>query len=449
MISKEFESLLDGVSYCDRIVYPGHYSQSVLAADFAQASGKFDNIYLCQCYGTTVERGTDSYAKESWRLVERLHLWDQLPLIFDRRDLIREQDQFKQLQFDHRKPIVLLSHSGRSSPFPHRSVLINLFTMPEINVLDVSNWTLPRFYDMIGIMEKSIALVTTDSGLLHLAQAVPSLPVIAITTHSPDLWHGSPRRPSHVFNCRYNEFIDRSLEIPDILKRLASGVKINRLVHVYSDYNHRSEDAEFRYNIARLSWKREYGLTDWLAIPVHDSTLRRSAIAIGEKKPAPFLKDIIERAADVAAPDDIIVFTNDDTNLAPNFSNDIKTILGAHDAAWGSRVELVRIKSPPTREEMSKGYKHCGADVFAFRKSWWTKYRNRVPDFLLSFECWDLSFRTLINITGGVEAEGLCAHQIHTPYWHTPQHRECIGNLYNRDLCRKFFSDNSMPWPQV
>jgi hypothetical protein len=446
MIAREFASLLDGVSYCESFVYEGHYSESAKAADIAHKSGRFDNVYLCQCYGTTIQRGTDSYAKESWRLVERLHLWDTLPLVFDQRDLERER---KVVRYDGiTKPIVVVSTSGRSSPFPHSKVLLEMLrSQTQFDVCDVSDLKLPRFYDMLGLLEKAKALITTDSGLLHLAQAVPTLPVIALTTHSPDLWHGSPRRASHVFNCRYNEFIDRRHEVPAILNRIMEGSKINRLVHVYSDYDHRADDAEFRFSVAELSWKREYNSTDWVAVPVHDSTLHRNALSIGETKPVPFLKDIIERAVEVSAPDDIIVFTNDDTNFAPNFSNDIKTILSTHDAVWGSRQELVSIKGPPTREEMSKGYKHCGADVFAFRKSWWMKFRDRVPDFLLSFECWDLSFRTLINIAGGVEAEGLCAHHIHQPYWHMAQFRECVGNLYNRELCRKFFSDNRMSWP--
>jgi hypothetical protein len=448
MIAREFAGLLDGVSYCERLVYEGNYSESVKAADEAQASGKFDNIYLCQCYGTTVERATDSYAKEAWRLVQRIHLWDQLPLVFDRRDLNREKTMFN-FECDHRKPFITLAHSGRSSPFPYRQALIDLISnlSGEFNIVDVSGWKLDRFYDVLGLLEKSIALVSTDSGLLHLAQAIPSLPVIALTTHSPDSWHGSPRRGSHVFNCRYNEFMDRRNEIPNVIRRIMSGSKINRIVHVYSDFDHRAEDAEFRFNVASLSWNREYGLTDWLPTPVHDRTLNRNATVVGEKKPAPFLKDILERGAEIAAPDDIILFTNDDTNFAPNFSVDLKQCMANHDAIWGSRMELNYIKSPPSREEMSRGYKHCGADVFAFRKSWWTKHRDRVPDFLLSFECWDLSLRTLINITGGAEAEGLCAHQIHTSHWHTAEHRECTGNLYNRHLCQKFFSDNRMGWP--
>lgn len=448
MIAQEFASLLDGVSYCERLIYPGHYSQSTLAADFASASKEFDNVYLCQCYGTTVDRGTDSYAKESWRLVGRLHLWDTLPLVFDQRDLEREK---RQLCFDGVvKPMVLVSMSGRSSPFPHAAGLRQILDQQtDFHICDVSTVRLERFYDMLGLVEKSMALITTDSGLLHLAQAVPNLPVIALVTHSPDSWHGSPRRANHVFYCRYNEFMERRGEIPVLLQRIKSGVKINRLVHVYSDYDHRSDDAEYRFRIAQLSWGREYKSTEWLTVPVHDSTLLRNAISIAEKKPSPFLKDVIGRAAEIAGDDDIIVFTNDDTNFCPDFSVRIRQCLTQHESLWGSRQELASISQAPTQEDMAKGYKHCGADVFAFRKSWWTKYRSRVPDFLLSFECWDLSFRTLIELTGGIEVEGLCAHHIHQPYWHSPQHRECVGNLYNRDLCRRFFSDNSMPWPQT
>ncbi|HSS95606.1 MAG TPA: hypothetical protein VLK33_01175, partial [Terriglobales bacterium] len=75
IIAREFASLLDGVSYVEKEVWDGPYHESLRAAEWAEQSGRFDTVLVCQCYGTPIERQTDSYCKEAWRAVGKLHLW--------------------------------------------------------------------------------------------------------------------------------------------------------------------------------------------------------------------------------------------------------------------------------------------------------------------------------------------------------------------------------------
>ena len=69
-----------------------------------------------------------------------------------------------------------------------------------------------------------------------------------------------------------------------------------------------------------------------------------------------------------------------------------------------------------------------------------------IPDFLISFEAWDMVLKRLILRTGGVEVENTCYHEMHLPYWHTPQNRECTGNLYNRELTRLWLAKHQIAW---
>jgi hypothetical protein len=321
----------------------------------------------------------------------------------------------------------------------------------RFHILDISKIRCERFYDLIAYMEIASCLITTDSGPLHLANAVPKLPVIALVTDKPDLWHGSPPQPNHVLRIRYGDFLKSKDKIIATLEGILTGRKPPRdtiLFHVWNDYDRNDDGNLHRYRLARATWEKTYAQNSmWMSHPVHDNALTRSSLNIGEKRRTPFLKDVIDAAASEARQDDILVFTNDDSLMLEGFTETILREVVAHRAIWGARWEL-----PPNGEQQwanPKGYKHCGADVFAFTKQWWEENAQNVPDHLVSFECWDLNFRMLIESTGGVSVDGLVAHFIHEPLWHSSEHREGVGNLHNRKLFQQWLAKRNLKWPSI
>jgi len=451
-ISREFASLLDGVTYVEPAVVDTHYSNCLPVAEEAERTQKFDRVMVVQCYGTPVERQTDSYCKEAWRLVGKMHLWGKLPLVFDNRSKKREEIFVEQtLNAADKRAIVLVSYSGKSSPFPHWQELLNSIWNPDkILLFDISNLKCERFYDLIGLFEIASCLIATDSGPLHLANAVPSLPVIALVTDRPDMWHGSPSQPNHVLRIRYGDFPKKESQdkIIETLMQIVSKKKVERrIVHVWNDYPYRQQDAGYRHGVARASWEQEYKKGRWIPCPVPDAQTPRNANSIGEPKPLPFINDIINIACDQAQPDDLICLTNDDTIFVSDLT---ERLLNTEPPYWSSRWEHSKVSGPLNpRTIKDKSWKHVGSDIFVFTKRWWLEHGTEFPDFIISREAWDLCLRSLINIHSGHEEDAMCAHIIHAPEWHSAEHRESVSNLFNRESARRFFREHNMRWPSV
>lgn len=451
-IARPFMDLLDGVGYCDRLVWDGHYSECLQAAEHAQRLGKFDNVFVVQCYGSGVGAGTnnrvtDSFCKEAWRLVGRLQDWDTLPLVFDRRDKDREAELLTKIG-TRSKPRVLVSTAGKSSPFPHRDALKELLKplSPLYDFIDLDGFKAERFYDLIGVMESAECLIATDSGPLHLANAVPNLPVVALITHFPDLWHGSPKRKNHALYIRYDEFSKRADEIATMLKTGCSRGLGKRLVHVWSDYERPDAGAKRRNRVASQTWQQEYLSGFWVSCPIHEKEFVRNGRSVGERKPVPFVKDLFNEGVKRASPGDIIVFSNDDTCFAPGLTDVLVRNVSQFGAVWGARREHKALTAPLKSHEITKGYQHCGSDIFAFTPEWWAKWEHDFPDFLLTFEAWDLVMKRLIDFSGGRELKDTCYHEIHASFWHVPENRECEGNLYNRELTRQWLARHNIKW---
>ena len=453
VIAREFASLLDGVTYVTPQIYDGNYSECLKAAEQAEQSGKFDKVMVCQVYGTSIDRQTDSFVKEAWRAVGKLHLWGKLPLVFDNRDASKKALCYDGVAEDKRDlPILLVSHSGKSSPFPFVPQLLHLLEPIKENFLvaDISHYKCEHFYDLIGLYERAACLIVTDSGPLHLANAVPNLPVIALITDRPDHWHGTPSYPNHVLRIRYGEFTNggNQQRILDVLNNLINKKTVERrIIHVWNDYPYRAQDATFRHGVAKESWEAEYKKGRWIPCCVPDAQLARNANQVGEQKPLPFINDVINVAADQAQPNDLICLTNDDTI----FVNDItERLLHTEPPFWSSRWEHGKVNGPLNSETIKKNsWKHVGSDVFVFTKRWWMEHSHEFPDFIISREQWDLILRTLINLHGGHEEEALCAHIIHQPEWHSPQYRESVGNLFNRQSAQRFIREHNLKWPLI
>ncbi len=218
MVSAEYAPLLDGVSL-DRIVWQGDWRH--VRAAHVWAMRDWPNIVVLQQYNTDgwpVSTRADSFVKEMYRIVGKLSLFP-LPLVFDRRDPERESALLSIVPTD--KPLMLVATRGISSPFAHGEALIALLTrtFPHVRVLDMGTVRAERLFDLLALFERAACLVTIDSALLHLAQAVPTLPVIALVTDRPTTWHGSPRYAGQVLRVPYSAYPRCA---PDILAAVAA-----------------------------------------------------------------------------------------------------------------------------------------------------------------------------------------------------------------------------------
>ena len=337
LVSKQYAPIFDGVSYCAGIPFDGEPWELERAVTESRAKGWTEILstqvigpvemvkkYTYEPVGLT-HAVTTSYQKESWRIAGRLHAWDSLPpLLFDKRDAKREAKlMFKIGPVKRKRPILVATQSG-SSPFPHEKLLWHLLRREfkdDYRLINLSEITAERFYDLIALFEQAACLIATDSACLHLAWACrDTLPVLALTNDQPLLWRGSSWRPNHVFYCRYGDFPTRALDLLECVKTLHDPAKpftrtdAGRIVHVYNDYDGPHGD---------WLWQKEYETGRWLSTPIELGACGRDSTfqPISDKKRVPFLKDSLRMGLQRAKEDDVVCITRPDTILNPGMTD--------------------------------------------------------------------------------------------------------------------------------
>lgn len=252
MTCPEYAPLLDGCSYVDKVVFDGKPREIEKAVE--QAKKLCPAVHVTQINGPTAvvkklayeaagqkECVTDSFDREPWKLLGLLDEWGKHPLVFDQRAPEREAkllpEKWLRTPKGKRHPIILVAAESVSSPFPYRDLLLDCVLqsrrMDKYTVINLADIKGERFYDLLGLYEIAHCLITVDTAHLHLARAVPSLPVMALVQDSPTYWHGTAWRPSHHFHCRYSDFPKRALELYTAIDNI-DGFKPNAFgVHAY------------------------------------------------------------------------------------------------------------------------------------------------------------------------------------------------------------------------
>lgn len=219
MVSKEFASILDGVSYVTPQVVPFDFWDLGMA--IATAKATYTGVIVSQVggKGQRTEHQCASFNQESWRLAGYLDQWGKLPLVFDRRNPERESALIAK-RLNSSKPNMLVSLKGFSSPFPHKAVVWEFLKKFEgWNIVDLATFKCERIFDLVGLMDAANLLVTVDTAPLHLAHA-STVPVIAFI-RDDDAWRGSTLQGPCAFQCRYGEVPAKLPEIEQTIAQMS------------------------------------------------------------------------------------------------------------------------------------------------------------------------------------------------------------------------------------
>jgi predicted GH43/DUF377 family glycosyl hydrolase len=418
MVAKEFAGILEGVKYVDPIIFDGAPHEIDRAVELARTM--FKDVMCLQVAGppemikqhTYDPAGqphakTESFQKEMWQLAGKLELWrDQPPLVFDNRNAEREKSLLSLKQFGYsNRDWILVAVDGHSSPFPYKKLLIKLLELffhrrVSFQIIDLSEIKAERLFDLLAVLthRKARMLFASDSAILHLAYAVPTLPVIALTQDKPSLWHGAAWRPNHIFHCRYSDWMNRAdemLERIDVLSK--DGCVFNpklaspRIIHTWSQYEVNDENRG-RHESAKLTWEPAYRLPlkspRWISTPLEIGAVGRDSTVIWKDHLRfPFVKDAIRNACLRASEDDVIVISRCDTC----FSVDItERILNEQLPIFCRRPASNNV------------------DLFAFTKKWWRDNQADYPDMSLGLDPhWHRVLAELMRLTGGREVKDL------------------------------------------
>jgi hypothetical protein len=452
MVAREFAALLEGITYAHVVVWPGAFNDILGAYKVAEvmADQMSCEIICTQIYGNAISgpEHCTSFMRQSWDQVPGAPPWGTLPLLFDHRDLTRERGVKNQLVRTTGKPYIVTALSGTSSPFPHAVNLLRYLRAHlsvDFEIVDISGFMAPRFYDLITLLEDAHAVVAVDSGVLHLMHAAPRTPVVAFVTREPSPWHGTPWRANHVGRFYYDE-------APECFMRamnLAANPRLDQpsIFHAWTCSGQIDPETSRRMTFARNTWKAENDLSRgrWHERPLLEVLGLRTSYTdedVKDTQPCPFIKDVITRAAHGARPFDVIAYTNADVCFTPGLTGWVLDKTARQGCAFTHRWDYhARLVQPFRSETEVAGLDwYPGSDAFFFTVAWWRKHRDEMPDMICGREKVDEVLRQLIKRHGGLEIHCAIYHEKHPSFWEDPDNFEMNpGNQHNRRLARKWF----------
>lgn len=153
----------------------------------------------------------DSYQLSQWRACgfksQEMIDW---PLIFDNRDKKREEDLIKRV-FRTGKPKLLVNLSGGgSSPFGNDGEILQVLRkFQNFEVINLQQVGAHRVYDLLGLFDRAVGMITVDTATLHLAGA-SSMPYVAYIANGGG---GSIPKGNCVLGIRYGDTHQRINEL--------------------------------------------------------------------------------------------------------------------------------------------------------------------------------------------------------------------------------------------
>ena len=457
IISKDFQDIIDGTSYVNKIVYDGSFDDIKGALEFAkslslepkttQVVGD-SNFIVSQVYGKDYHPKVicDSFGQDILRLCGKLNLWPkQPPLVFDRRDAKREKNLYKSIPT--KLPWIVVGTDGISSPFPWKDLLWEVLNhcLPEFHIIDLNKIKAQKFFDLLGILDhpNTHCNILIDSGPLHLAYG-SSKPTHALISDTPTMWFGAPWRPSYASYTRYKNFPRDVVRMLDLIRNPAPDPIYPDVVHVYQRTPWATGDEKRRNAVAKQTWDK----VGWVDCGLDDNCFVRTSAEMvpDETKRIPMIKEMIRLACMGRDDKDVIVLTNSDTCVASNFIEKLEGIL----PAYAYRYDFKYLEKPIADEDIALGNKYAGCDLFAFTTGWWRKNNHLFPDMILGRHSWDRIMRELIKLSKGREIDSVIYHERHPSGWENPQniHRD-PSNLRNCKLAREWLQERKMPLLEI
>lgn len=136
-----------------------------------------------------------NFIREQWDRAGMLPLFHRAPMIFDLRDAAHDAQVVAQHWPNTDKPVLLMNLSGHSSPYPFHKEMrqwVRSTFAQKYTVMDVSDMRLPRFLDMLPLLERAEVMLTIDSALVHLAQATNT--PTAVLSRDTTWYQSEPKR---------------------------------------------------------------------------------------------------------------------------------------------------------------------------------------------------------------------------------------------------------------
>lgn len=192
------------------------------------------------------------------------------------------------------------------------------------------------------------------------------------------------------------------------------------------------------------------------AIPIlawPESYSRNATTVLGDKRQLPFLKDLFQKFLDASSAGDICLWINDDSichALIAEYAAFHCSVFGCCSFFRSEfRGKLPSLDLTPEQLGKSSDGTHIGRDAFSFSREWLVAHVDKIPDFCLGAEGWDLCMSAIVRLSYGIKTtkanlgdqifpaeppRGYVAHVAHDSIWHSKQFKDSPSNEWNKRL---------------
>lgn len=170
-----------------------------------------------------------------------------------------------------------------------------------------------------------------------------------------------------------------------------------RVIHVTSQFAVHDETLR-RHDLAMSTWQHLYDNKGWLSCFVADQELERNGTIVGDPHGVPFVKDLLDAAYRMAAPEDVIVITNSDICVPEEAGNIVLDETLKRGCGFSFRRDATKpLTKPLDLKDIPTLQWYVGSDLFAMAVIWWKSWREDWPDLLIGRPTWDWAMRMLMG----------------------------------------------------
>lgn len=240
IVSNDYASVFDGISYAQPYPIKAHWflempkARDIAARLFGggivpqwwnetNPKGVPPGPQVLQCHGEKwgvdinkyPDFGTSMWIRAGFTREEMM----TAPLVFDRRSPEREESLAKLYVQPNRK-LLLYNFTGISSPFGYVPEMMRVLSdyQTRFRMINIGAIKASRIYDLLGLYDLAVGLITIDTATGHLAPA-SKVPTIWFTVPG---WTRSVPRGNVALHMPYNHFPKRASEIRPVLERWAN-----------------------------------------------------------------------------------------------------------------------------------------------------------------------------------------------------------------------------------
>jgi beta-1,4-mannooligosaccharide phosphorylase len=223
MVSEQFASVLDGVSYVTPWVVPMKWPDELNAAKI-EAEKHFGCVVVPQYWNipvpqSVVEGTSENCTLAMWKAsgIDQQHFGPS-PVVFDRRDAAREEFLCMTAGANGR-PVILYNLEGSSCPFPFAAEVLTTLRLLKgtCTLINLAEIRAERIYDLLGLYDRAAGLITVDTATLHLA-GTGIIPYVALLNNG---WSRAEPKGKCWLKMAYDEVPERMTEIAQQVMKMA------------------------------------------------------------------------------------------------------------------------------------------------------------------------------------------------------------------------------------